>query len=300
MSVTSWDEQEGARRAVKTANTVTVTRVYKVITSAFTDTEYDVLTYSSAPAIGDTYPDNSFLRVKSVRAQQAAATPSLWMVTVEYSTSVPENKDEVFADPTDRPPKVSIRGIRQSYPAKVIPDYFNRIGGGNIVMENSAGVPYDPPVMRESTDMAIVVVQNFRSFHPKQLVGYPGAVNSEVWETFDKGQCRIVSLDYDRVTENGRTFWHRTIEIHVREKTDDYSWDSIYPWQELRENVGIQQLDTNGEYVEPIYSSDGLQLFEQVHLDGDGRYIKYNVDPTFKRLDLYPKKNFADLSIRLQ
>lgn len=300
MAVTDVDEISGSRQSRQDANSTTATRQYRVLTDSFATTEYTVLTNASVPSIGEAFPDNSFLSVESKAAVQVTNEPKNWIVTVNYSTSVPEDKDEIIPDPPARPPEVSITQIKSTEPVHIITDFFNRTGGDtNIVLQNSAGVSYDPPIERDVIDLAINVVQNLEDFNPDDVLGFRGAVNSEVWETFDRGTARIVNIGYVRVTENGVTYWKRSIEIHVREKTDDYTWDTIYPWQILRKNEGVQQVNVQGTTPEPVFLADNGLLLEPIGLDDNGRQQDISTTPTFKRIDPYPKRDFADLDIRL-
>ena len=305
MSVTSYNEMEGSRKATQTADAITATRLYKVITNSMATSEYDVLTYTDTPSVGDVYGANALMRVQSVDATQVTGEPLHWTVTVVFSTSVPEDKDEVDPDPTRRPPEVSINQIKSTEPVLTVPDYFDISADVDIVLQNSAGVSYDPPIEREITDMAISVVQNYADFHPNDILGYRGAVNSATWEGFAPGLCRIVNVGYDRATENGITFWKRSIEIHVREQPDNYAWNSpvgtyIYPWQVIRVNEGTQQLNAaSGTSYILCTTADGGPVSEPVGLDVDGLQLSFGSDPSLLRWNVYPKKDFAGLDIRL-
>lgn len=305
MAAGAWTETQlgGTRKVVQTADATVATRFYQSLTTdPVNDTEYDVLKASGSVKVGDFYGPNTFLRVQSVTVSQSAGNPLQWFITVVFSTRVPEDSDEIIPDPIARPPEFEVVQIKSTEPMKVIPDFFNRDGGNPIVPRNSAGVPYDPPIEREITDFAIRVVQNFKEFEPNDITGFTGVVNSEVWETFDRGQCRIANIGYVRLTQNGITYWERSVEIHVRAKTDDYSWDTIYPWQVLRENVGVQQMDIKNEEVEPIpYAGfPGVHVREYVGLTLLGRAQPKSAQPTFERWDVYDKKDFAVLDIRLR
>jgi hypothetical protein len=247
------------------------------------------------------------MKVKTVGVAQVPGNPLQWFITVEFSTSVPEDNDELSDDPINRPPGVSIVQISQNEPVKVLPDFFSINGGLEIVTENSAGVTYDPPIEREVIDLAIVVVQNFEDFRPADLTEFNGAVNSEEWEGFDRGLARIINIGFQELTENGVTFFQRTVEIHTRPKqdnTDLYKWNDppgnyIYPWQVIRVNEGIQQLDTEGVESELIFVKDGLQAVEPIGLTATGQAQNNSAVKTVKRYNVYPRKDFADLDIRL-
>ncbi len=305
MSVGAWAEIPGSRKITQNADAIVATRFYQSLTTdAVTDTEYEVLNGSGAVKIGDFYGPNTFLRVQSINAAQETGNPLKWIITVVFSTSVPEDKDEIGDDPTDRKPETSIAQISQLEPIAVLPDFLTLNGGDEISTENTAGVTYDPPIEREVVDMSIVVTQNFADFHPSDILGYRGAVNNQVWETFDKGLARIINIAYDKTTENGVTFWKRTVEIHVREKPDNYAWNSpsgtyIYPWQVIRKNEGMQQLDSEGTDWEPIVFATGTHIAEPVGLNLAGRVQTPTEDPILLRWNVYPVKDFNDLNIRL-
>jgi len=307
MTAGAWTENQlgGTRKIVQTADAITATRVYQCLTTdAVNDTEYDVLNASGSVKVGDFYGPNTFLRVQSVNVSQASGNPLQWFITVTFSTAVPEDSDQTTDKPVDRPPDVSISQISQTEPIKVLPDFLTLNGGVEILTQNSAGVTYDPPIEREVVDMSIVVTQNFADFHPSDIDGYRGAVNSATWETFEPGMARIVNIAYERTTENGITFWKRTIEIHVREKPSNYAWNTptgtyIYPWQVIRNNEGILQLALEGTVREPILLASGLMVPEPVGLTAAGVEQAPGDVPTLLRWNVYPVKDFADLDIRL-
>lgn len=301
MAAGAWTEIPSTRGIVQNADSITATRFYQSLADSQSDNENDVLNASGSVKVGDFYGPNTFLRVESVSVSQVSGNPLQWFITVVFSTRVPEDSDEIVPDPVARLPVFSAVSIKSKEPVKVIPDFFNRTSDDFIVPRNSAGVPYDPPIERQITDLAITVTQNFRDGNLLQISEFTGTVNNKKWEVFDRGQCRIINIEVVRVTENGVTFFKRTIEIHVREKTVDYNWDTIYPWQVLIENSGVQQMDAQNDEVEPIPYANlpDVLVVEPVGLTLLGRAQKKSVEPTFERWDVYDQKDFADLDIRL-
>jgi hypothetical protein len=311
MGAGAWTRTQlaGSRKITQTADSITATWHYQSLTTdPVNDTESDVLTASGSVKVGDFYGPNTFLKVLSVSVSQASGNPLQWFITVVFSTSVPEDSDEVGDDPTDRPPGLSVVQTNQVEPVKVLPDFFDINSGNEILTQNTAGVTYDPPIEREVVDMSIVVTQNFEDFRPADILGFKGAVNSEPWEGFDRGLARIANIAFQELTENGVTFWQRTVEIHVRDKPDNYVWDTvtpeyIYPWQVIRNNEGVQQLTSEGSDREPIIfgggSADGFPVLEPVGLSDVGRVLNPGETPTLLRWNVYPRKDFAALDLRL-
>ncbi len=212
------------------------------------------------------------------------------MVTASYSTNSPEDGDEVLENPLDRPSSVAVGTIKSSWPTEV------DINGNAI--ENTAGKPFFPRSELEVNDLVITVEHNVAVFNGPEMNEFTGAVNSDEWYGFDPGQVRVADISYVFAIENGYSFWKRAIEVHLRKKTSDYAYPTIYPWQEIRPSKGLMEKNAEGKQA-LILDSDGNPISEPVFLDSTGKAI----DPpdTTKivliRTELYPLKSFATLNL---
>jgi hypothetical protein len=253
MTVTYLGEDPSGRRANNKLGVRTYTRVFKFETSDQAEDAWDVGSHASAPLIGDVFHD----------AWCNAITPENnnpwkgWQITAEYSS-----ERELATDPTTDPAII-----------KVSTEQFQReavvTNTGDLIC-NSAGDPFDPPLMMDDSRRVIHISKNM-SGHPSWLLDYADVVNSDSFTvkgiTYTAGQGKVqrVSIGEEQV-RNGVTFVVVDIEIHLQKNG----------WPIDRIDAGFRQTVYSGR--ENIRNSIDEELpAAPVPLDGSGTAI---ADPT--------------------
>lgn len=216
------------------------TRVFEVRTSS----PYDDATVAGGPQArglglpgnGAPYPLDLFARVVRVNPAQHAADPTLWTVTVEYSTDLPRRQaaETQGFDPKTGESKESAtgKGDRPENPLDRDPVYevdyeeatevVTHTPAGFPVL-NSADMPYDPPVEDERSYAVVTVTKNLAVVQFDWLEQFVDSVNSVKWMGRAVRTCRIKSLSYRPASENGTNFWQVRFRIKVRPQ----KWDRL-------------------------------------------------------------------------
>lgn len=223
---------------------------------------------TAIPQIGDQHPEATLLGARAVAtevdAQQQTDCPDKWVVRVRYTT---------LPNPSDVNPL--LREAQIAWDVSLIQiaaqtgTYLPGAGldgneETNKPVVNSAGDPYDPPVMIDEPRIVLRVTKNLERFPREQLRTHVNHVNKDAWYGFPVGTVKLNGIAAPNwQIENGIFFWPCTYEFHVK-----------YFGPVAKQNWLYQILDAgmnemrNGKKV-PILK-DGLQVSSPWPLDGSG------------------------------
>lgn len=251
MTVTYLGEDAGARTATNSRGIRTYTRAFKFETTEETEDAWDVGSHPNAPVIGQAFRD----------AWCISSTPTCtdpwkgWTITAEYSSAL-----EMNVDPTQDAMQIRVYTEQFQKPA-----VFDK-NGNKIV--NSAGDPFDPPLMMDDSRRVISLVRNVAAY-PSWVLSYQDAVNSDSFTvrgiTYAAGVGKVQSVSIsDGQIRNGYAFYTLEVLIHLQKNG----------WILQPLDVGFRELDYAGTSIINILNpGDNERPSAPVPLDGAGRAL---------------------------
>lgn len=304
-------------------------------------------------SMGLVYGDREDMTVicKSIHPTRQMNSVLHWIAVLTYSPLDPTEKDDGGEDPDGNPTddpldyRYDISSGIQYYQVPVYhawnmdampkdgtaPGYVRALESLGPV-HNSAGVVYDPPLMREIPESVLRVTGNVSHYDPRYSY-LAGAINQYTlhWnqelgkygflEEAMQGCCVLcagVSADYRR--ESGVDFWRYTFEWRIRERAT-----ALNPQDGFLESIldrGITRIanggapDGAGGTISPsdievgmaeataIRDWQGERVPELVLLDGHGRPLQgsntYSAPPVYFRWRIHPYGVFTYPSIPLK
>lgn len=169
---------------------------FLVYTNNFRDTQIAILTYSTLPHVGDTFTifGTTDALATCVSSDARRIGPFVWIVTAEFDTD--RVVSAVTDNPLNQPADISYQVVTIERPA--IRDK------SGLLIKNSAGEPYDPPVMELIKVQQVHITQNLATYNVTTGRDYVDSVN----ETTYQGQPGYTVKVSDR---NGRRMMNRGI-----------------------------------------------------------------------------------------
>lgn len=251
MTITYKGEDPLGRSAQNLKGVRTYTRAFLFTADAEEDA-WDVGSHPNAPVIGSAYRD----------AWCISSSPACvsgrdgWKITAQYSSEIQLNED-----PTQDAAKVRVYTEQFQ---KVLQTDIN----GNSVC-NSAGDPFDPPIMVDDSRRVITVQKNMAT-HPSWILSYQDAVNSDSFtvkgQTYAAGKGKVQRVDIgDEQSRNSITYYVVSFEIHLQKNG----------WIVSQLDAGFRELQAGsgsgvGSLVNIVNPGDGLQPSAPVPLGGNG------------------------------
>lgn len=307
------------------------TRVFEVLTDDPNDDDYiagagDGVTI---PRNGDIHPNNPFAVMVSITADQDDESPLRWLVVCEYDTELPisqsresggfdANGESVLGgdagnplaradNPLDRPAswsfeweQVQIVAEKSRSDGTGSPDNFDGTVTwpfGTLIC-NSAGLPFDPPVMIEDSQPVATVVKNYPVGHAILFLSaqatWKNAVNNAEWKGFAAGTARIIGMNFTYATENGITFGRMTWRIKFTDAPD--GWDLVLLDQSYAErwaDDSLHKIDLPiGSGIFPDtpqkLNGNGIRLDDPALLSHDDFYLRFGI---------YKPRDFTELEL---
>ena len=253
------------------------TRSFKLKTSLQTERAYHVGSHVSLPAVGEVHPDDVMAWCVSLSVDPSDPWRG-WTVTAEYST-----EREIAEDPTADPAVITWSSEQFQKAAIVNAD------GEAIV--NSAGDPFDPPLMIDDSRPNVSVSKNVLVV-PAWVLTYQDAVNNASFVidgiTVATGLAKIQSISIGaEQSRNGTTFRNLSFTLHLQRQG----------WQSNILDAGFRQLGY-GSVLENIRNAGDDELpAAPVPLNGLGVALD-NPSPATAvyRVDtIYQTKDFSVL-----
>jgi hypothetical protein len=237
------------------------TRQFRVVTTAATVGDLDVIAAPGIPRRGDVYAtgDSTDLGsiVKEISAEQDSDNPRVWIVRVEYGPPANEREQDQEPNPLLRPAVLSWGFAKSSRVAW-------RDSKGKPVV-NSAGEFFDPPVECDDSRPVLTISRNERSFNPALAISYQDSVNADSFLGFRPGVVKVAGISATNQVENNFFYWAVHYEFEFRRE----GWTTEILDQGRNRLVDgklvpIYQRDKNGQ---PI---DNLIVAVPVKLNGEG------------------------------
>jgi len=296
MSVTSFQEVHGGRGGGVSGNWVrSYRRSFVVQTDSVQDDAATILLHPSCPKLYDVYAAGATLDLsafcKRVTPDQDSESPNVWRVTAEYDTIADPRKQN--PNPLLRPPKISWN-FQLGTKAVEKAAFINATTGAetsDVPVQNSAGMPYDPPLEADEAIATLQIEKALADFDPVMAFNYTNAVNNDPWMGGDAytWKCQGISgtLEYAQVEETLIPYWVATALFQYRFET----------WRFEILDAGFYKKNGGGTDLVEITSENGQPLSKPRLLDGSGAPLSLSGTPVYRKYRVYRELPFASLAI---
>jgi hypothetical protein len=300
----------------------TYVRTFEVRTDDPNDDAFTAGAGTGIPRNGEEHPSDEFATMTRINAYQSDADNTLWQVTCEYQSEPAEDqqREALTYDSSGNPettPEGDVGGgggsfVRDDDPtarsaqwsnttetvmeiAEEEAGFFGGIFGDAIL--NSAGDPFDPPVMVERQYGVITITKNVPLNSPilqlSKLAEFRNTINDADYLGHDAGTLRVAQLDTASAIENRTAYAVVTLQVKIRPEG----------WVRRVIDRGFNMLSTydpNGDAMlvtekTRIKDRHGEPLGEPSLLDGSGGVLPEGLDPHFLEFDVYNDSDFAEL-----
>ena len=240
------------------------TRIFQAYTDP-TDTAVSVIT-SCGHGIKEAHPSMASLYVTKIspkRLRPQCTYPgdgtlaSLWEITLEYGPWNP-----LTHWPSGNPLNKPVFPRFEVVPVEIAA--FEDVDGEPIV--NSAGDPYDPPLMRYKNRLKIIVERNesISTFSLSTILALSNTVNVATWNGFPAKTVHLLPIKMPELA------YAQSVNLFYFPITYEFEVD-YDTWVKQVLNAGFRQLDSSGNLT-PILIN-GLPATTPVPLDESGHAI---------------------------
>ena len=310
MTITAVKELWQGREGEWTEDQRSYTRVFRVETDYKYHHAGDIETHGQIPKIGTPYPADYNARCVSVVPRSESFSPYIWLTTCVYRTKSKEEGSPPEFDPTSD--RAVIRWNTEIY-QKVCdrafwgtstadgadPPPLNAPPRPLVGVVNSAGDPFDPPVMIDDCRFGVSVTKNL-SVVPPWILGYINAINHrDVWIDNVKVPKRCLKVMSMSVGDWSERNWTSYREVNVAFSVDVTQSEEGYDGHVravldagFREKGGIRVATRKN-----IVNDDGSRITSPALLDGNGTKIDDPEpgDAVYMKYGVYPEGDFNKL-----
>lgn len=279
MTVTFIEELPDGRRGTNTKGVRTYTRQFKLTSDSQADGPYTVGSNASLPKIGSVHPEDAGAFCTTLTVENSDPWMG-WTVTAEYSSEF------TLAENPTNDPAIITWGSEQ-FQRVVIVDK-----DGDAVV-NSAGDPFDPPIMADDSRRYVTVTKNLSNV-PTWILNYQDAVNSDTF-TVDGvsvgiGIAKMQSVTVSTVqSRNATNFRQVTFTMHFQPNG----------WHAKPLDAGFRQVVYGGGIENIRNEGDDELPAAPVPLDGAGQALASPSPATCVALDftVYNELPFSSLPL---
>lgn len=222
------------------SNGYVATRVFRVRSDDNAASEVQALAAPEIPQYGQLHPQINTLTVNGVSARRVDERDhAVFEVTVNYGTPS-GGSSQGTADPLDEPASISWGSRAVELVAWQTPD--------GILIVNSAGDPFDPPIMTTEMLPVVTVIRNVRTFKPDLAAKIGGTVNASPVSvstyTIPEGKGMLEEYSGERIRQGKVTYWRETIRIVIN--SSDVGWEKVVADVGWRDSTGKRNTDADG------------------------------------------------------
>ena len=308
MAVTAVHELWTGRDGEWTEDQRSYTRVFRVETNDKADHAGIIETHGQIPKIGTPFPADYNARCVSVSPRSESFSPYIWLTTCVYRSKGKDEGSPPEFDPTSD--RAVIRWNTEVYQRVCHKAYWSTTTAEaadprppaapatpEIGVVNSAGDPFDPPVMIDDCRFGVTVTKNL-SYVPVELLDYVNSINDDevTIDNVDIGKRRLKVMSV-AVSDWKERNWtdYREVSVAFSVATVDHIPQQLD--QGFREKFDKTIDGDRLSRRKNIDNEDGGHLNAPILLDGEGHKLD---DPTldnavFVELGVYPEEDFDDL-----
>ena len=312
MAIISVNEKVASRRGRESVDGPEYDLTFIVVVNKHSDDQIKVLAAPGLPRPGTPYTvgtsaDYAALLFKRTPRQ---VEKYVWEVECRYDsvTFDPEAGEPGEGGVTSRPTRITYGSMAWQEVAEYTATTSEHNGvreiNGDQPIENSAGQPFDPPLMRDHHDLTI----QMQKFLP--LGGYDvlkvkdliGKVNNKPWFGLPAQQVMLTAATAANVTESNAEVVTSTTSFQVRVTVDAY-FNETLGWNPVRlldrgRVAFASEADVDGENTgETTKDKNGVQTGAIVKLDGNGKQLHPSGRAVYLDFDKYETADFDGLNL---
>lgn len=240
---------------------VSFTEAYSIVTT-FDTTEFEVYTQSALPGVGQSFPGFPF--VVASQAQLERVSPILWIATINYNGEIGgvgtgSQNDNPVVSPLAAAPRIAWDDVETE---QDIDEDFDGLPIVNTAGERFRGIK------ALFSDQTLTVTRNMIDFNPFAQAVYRRSVNSDLFQGWPPGTCKLMKLSAQNVIDQQNGYWQVTGVFQFRypyNTTPDKAWYARWL------NVGLNQRQTVGQpELIPCYDGHGTPAVTPQYLDANG------------------------------
>jgi hypothetical protein len=269
--------------------------VYYMVRSDDADLSFlDALDATGIPEVGDLFLDTNVpLSSKNATVQQDLCH---WIVVCNYGVEQDEGGGSSSTDPLEDPPDINISHEVYETAAQFAYDSGGRTDPDKAIV-NSAGDPFDPPLVQENSVLVISVTRNEVDYDSgsSSLVNTINSGSVSIGGVSIPEKCgRIRNIGGRTLTDsNGDQYWSITYEIEVRFEG------------QKKKLLDLGYYFLEGEKKQPIQIKDGVlgyfgenndPVTEPQLLNGEGG-IGDKANPKFLEFQTYYATSWGSLDL---
>ena len=254
-------------------------RTYKLSFRVITDDKFDgpYLVRSSVPyGIGSYYStttehDYGAFCQSITAKQEKTGDGKSWIVSLDFG---PYDANQNPADPTLGVPKVDWSWAQ-------FEEIADKDADGNAIL-NSAGMLFDPPVMRDRSRPVLKIVRNERQFNKFLASAFKDKLNQDYFWDYEPGTVKVANISATWLNNPDiGWYWEVTYEFNMDEDG----------WNKPVLDAGTYERDTDGELV--AINHKGVPASEPQLLDGSGHKLPEGGTPNYLDCKTYQLVDFS-------
>lgn len=279
MAVVFKEEIGAGRTATNNMGVRTYQRQFRLETTSRADGPYAVGSDSNVPVIGEAHPEDALAYCNTLQVDNTEDWKG-WTVTASYTT------ERVGVSETATSDGAIITWGSEQFQK---PAVFDKDGD---LIVNSAGDPFDPPLMMDDSRRVVTVEKNLSSV-PAWILSYQDAVNSDTFSvdgvSIAAGIAKMQSVTVGPVQIRGATAY-RTVTFTMHLQRDGWILQPL--------DAGFRKKDGT-DRVNITNDGDNDLPAAPVPLDGSGDVLT-DPSPTncvFLSFDVYKTLAFSSLPL---
>jgi hypothetical protein len=233
-----------------------------------------------APGPGGTIMETDLgsFAVRITATEDTSAGDGLhWNVSVEYGQF--NALDQTPQDPLVARPKISFTSTRFQIPAET------DINDEPVV--NSAGDPFDPPIMLDQTRPFMTIVRNEPYFSPLLAKDYHNALNDATWFGRPELEWKCLDITGEEAQDpDGNRYWVVTYQFELNADT----------WVVEPLDIGMREINSSGKKI-AITDDQGREIDAPWPLNDDGSKKPSGTKAGLLEFHLYPEMDFSVLNL---
>jgi hypothetical protein len=280
MAVVSVGEQYSRSGSMNSRWQRTYTRQWKVITNDPNDgpkTVREALPVSLGNSYSTPNEVDKGSYVNSIDAVSEGDDGLSWLVNVQYG---PYDATINPQDPTQRPIELNYEASQFQRPS------IEDVNGKAIA--NSAGDPFDPPLMKDDSRPVFVITRNEMTYNDEVMATYRDTVNSDVFFGYGPMLVKCHSIT-GRLAYDPDIHWYYVVTYRFEHNKDG--------WHKKPLDAGFRTNPAGATSPAPIFDKAGLPISVPALLDGHGLQLTDGADPVFLDIQDYVEKPFEPLNI---
>lgn len=206
---------------------------WEVVVDSLLDDEQVVANAPGLPLLGQSHAGDAAALCVGLDPEQSGDQPLIWYVSVAYDTrpDFPQANDlaggaaqdpgSIPENPLARPAvwRVTFEDGQDVAREWRVVDELDVLAAALTPVANSAGLPFDPPLVVDVSRPVLRVTKNVASVGFAYLMGLEGVINDREWNGIPKWCARVKRTEAGNRYENGVSYVELSFDIALNKDT---------------------------------------------------------------------------------